>query len=158
MLMKEDWQIRLIQLLSVPGMLLAYYLYLFHEGVLVSGCAVGGWFDCGEVSGPGAPYASIGPVPVAFIGLMGYGVIFLLTWLRDWDFSLMDYLPELLVAVTGFAFLFSLGLTLLELFVIGAFCQYCVVSAILVVVLFGLSISYLRAVNAAGGEDASRTS
>jgi uncharacterized membrane protein len=153
--MKQEWQLRLIQLLSVPGMLVAYYLYLFHEGVLVSGCAVGGWFDCGIVSGPGAPYASIGPVPVAFIGLTGYAVIFLLTWLKDWEFPLMDYLPELLVAVTGFAVLFSLGLTILELLVIKAFCQYCVVSAVLVVILFGLSLSYLRSVNAEGVEDAS---
>lgn len=153
--MKQEWQLRLIQLLSVPGMLVAYYLYLFHEGVLVSGCAVGGWFDCGIVSGPGAPYASIGPVPVAFIGLTGYAVIFLLTWLKDWEFPLLDYLPELLVAVTGFAVLFSLGLTILELLVIKAFCQYCVVSAVLVVILFGLSLSYLRSVNAEGVEDAS---
>ena len=152
--MKLDWQIRLIQLLSVPGMLLAYYLLLFHEGVLVSGCAVGGWFDCGEVSGPGAPYASIGPIPVALIGLIGYGLIFLLTWLRDWDFALLDYLPEVMVGVTGFAFLFSLVLTGLELFAIGAFCQYCVVSAVLVTVLFGLSLSYLRSANTMGEEDA----
>jgi uncharacterized membrane protein len=153
--MKQDWQIRLIQLLSVPGMLLAYYLFLFHEGVLIIGCAVDSVFDCGQVSGPNAPYASIGPVPVAFIGLTGYAVIFLLAWLRDWDNPLMDYLPELMLAVTGFAFLFSLGLTLLELFVIGAFCQYCVVSAVLVVLLFGLSISYWRAVKAEGEADAS---
>ncbi len=153
--MKQEWQLRLIQLLSVPGMLVAYYLYLFHEGVLVSGCAVGGWFDCGIVSGPGAPYASIGPVPVAFIGLTGYAVIFLLTWLKDWEFPLMDYLPELLVVVTGFAVLFSLGLTVLELLVIKAFCQYCVVSAVLVVILFGLSLSYLRSANTQGVEDAS---
>jgi uncharacterized membrane protein len=152
--MKQEWQLRLIQLLSVPGMMLAFYLYLFHEGVLVVGCKVGSFWDCGQVSGPGAAYASIGPVPVAFIGLAGYAVIFLLTWLQDWDFPLMDYLPELMVAVTGFALLFSLGLTGLEFFVIRAFCQYCVVSAVLVVILFGLSLSYLRSANAEGGENA----
>jgi len=155
--MKQDWQIRLIQLLSVPGILLAYYLFLYHEGVLIIGCAVDGLFDCGQVSGPTALYSSIGPVPVAFIGLTGYAVIFLLTWLQDWDIALMEYLPELMVAVTGFAFLFSLGLTLLEVFVIGAFCQYCVYSAVLVTLLFGLSISYLRAVNKGEAEDASGT-
>lgn len=152
--MKQEWQLRLIQLLSVPGMMLAFYLYLFHEGVLVVGCKVGSFWDCGQVSGPGAAYASIGPVPVAFIGLAGYGVIFMLTWLQDWDFPLMDYLPELMVAVTGFALLFSLGLTGLEFFVIRAFCQYCVVSAVLVLILFGLSLSYLRSANAEGGENA----
>ncbi|MCP4419015.1 MAG: vitamin K epoxide reductase family protein [Chloroflexi bacterium] len=152
--MKEDWQLRLIQLLSVPGMLLAYYLLLFHNGVLVVGCSIGSWFDCGQVSGPGAPYASIGSVPVALIGLVGYALIFLLTWGRDWDFELMDYLPEAMVGVTGFAFLFSLVLTGLELFAIGAFCQYCVISAVLVTILFGLSLSYLRGVTAEDVEDA----
>ncbi|WP_420631905.1 vitamin K epoxide reductase family protein [Candidatus Leptofilum sp.] len=153
--MKQDWQIRLIQLLSVPGMLLAYYLFLFHEGVLIVGCKVGSIFDCGAVSGPGAPYASIGPVPVAFIGLVGYATIFLLTWLQDWDHPLMDYLPEIMVAVTGIAFLFSLGLTIVEAVIIHAFCQYCVVSAVLVVVLFGLALSYLRRARAGRAEDAS---
>lgn len=153
--MKQDWQVRLIQLLSVPGMLVAYYLYLFHEGVLITGCLVGSIFDCGQVSGPGAPYAAIGPISVALIGLIGYAVIFLLTWLRDLENPLMDYLPEIMIAVTGFAFLFSLVLTGLELFTIGAFCQYCVVSAILVTAMFGLSISYLRSENAGEGADAS---
>ena len=153
--MRQDWQIRLIQLLSVPGMLLAYYLFLYHEGVLIIGCAVDSVFDCGQVSGPTALYSSIGPVPVAFIGLSGYAVIFLLVWLRDWDIPLLDYLPELMVAVTGIAFLFSLVLTGLEFFVIGAFCQYCVVSAVLVTLMFGLAISYLRAANAEGEADAS---
>lgn len=152
--MKQEWQLRLIQLLSVPGMMLAFYLYLFHQGVLVVGCKVGSIFDCGVVSGPGAPYASIGPVPVAFIGLSGYAVIFLLTWLQDWDFPLMDYLPELMLAVTGFALLFTLGLTALEFFVIHAFCQYCVVSAVLVVILFGLSLSYWRGATAEGEANA----
>jgi uncharacterized membrane protein len=56
---------------------------------------------------------------------------------------LADYLPELLVGTTGLAFLFSLGLTGLELFVIHAICRYCVVSAVLVTIMFGLAISYL---------------
>lgn len=153
--MKQDWQIRLIQLLSVPGMLLAFYLLLFHKGVLVAGCSSGGWFDCGQVSGPGAPFASFGPIPVALIGLLGYSIIFLITWVRDWDSVWVDYLPEVMVGVTGFAFLFSLILTGLELFVIGAFCQYCVISAVLVTILFGLSLSYMRGFTAEDGEDAS---
>jgi uncharacterized membrane protein len=139
-----NWQIQLIQLLAVPGLLVAYFLLLFHEGKLIAVCAPSAWDDCGLVSGPGAPYASIGPVPVALIGLVGYAVIFLLIWLRDWWPGLAEYLPELLVAVTGLAFLFSLGLTALELFVIQALCRYCVVSAVIVTIMFVLAISHLR--------------
>jgi uncharacterized membrane protein len=140
----EDWQVRLIQLLAVPGLLVAFYLLLFHNGVLVVGCSGSGWDDCGSVSGPDAPYSSIGPVPVALIGMIGYGSIFLLIWLGAWWEPLDHYLPELLVGTIGLAFLFTLALTGLELFVIGAFCRYCVVSAVIVVLMFSLAISYLR--------------
>ena len=143
----HDWQVRLIQLLSVIGLFVSYYLLLFHNGDLVATCGSSGWDDCGQVSGPDAPYASIGPIPVALIGLIGYAVIFLLTWLPDWWPTLDDYLPELLIGTTGLAFLFSLGLTLLELFVIHAVCRYCVVSAVIVTILFALAISYLLSVN-----------
>jgi uncharacterized membrane protein len=139
-----NWQLQLIQLLAVPGLLVAYFLLLFHEGKLIAVCAPSAWDDCGLVSGPGAPYASIGPVPVALIGLVGYAVIFLLIWLRDWWPRLAEYLPELLVAVTGLAFLFSLGLTALELFVIYVICRYCLVSAVIVTIMFVLAISNLR--------------
>ncbi len=140
----ENWQVRLIQLLAVPGLLVAYYLLLFHNGSLIAACSGSGWDDCGLVSGPDAPYSSIGPVPVALIGLLGYGLIFLLTWLKNWLPALEDYLPEILVGVTGLAFLFSLGLTGLELLVIHAFCRYCVVSAVIVTIMFLLSLNYLR--------------
>lgn len=140
----ENWQVRLIQLLAIPGLLVAYYLLLFHNGSLIAACSGSGWDDCGLVSGPDAPYSSIGPVPVALIGLLGYGLIFLLTWLKDWLPALEDYLPEILVGVIGLAFLFSLGLTGLELFVIHAFCRYCVVSAVIVTIMFFLSLNYLR--------------
>lgn len=145
----EDWQIRIIQILSVAGIVVAYFLYLFHEGSLVGVCSPSAWDDCGQVSGPDAPYASIGPVPVALIGLIGYVFIYLLTWLRDWLPIVDDYLPEVLVGTTGLAFLFSMWLTALEIFVIHAICRYCVVSAVFVTIMLVLSISYLREVNRA---------
>ena len=141
----KEWQLKIIQLLSIPGMLLAYYLLLFHNGVLIAGCTASGWDDCGAVSGPGAPYAEIGPVPVALIGLVGYAFIFGLIWARDLWPLVDDYLPELLLGATGFALLMSLVLTGLEAFVLQAFCRYCLVSAALVIVLFGLALSYSRA-------------
>ncbi|MCB8945753.1 MAG: vitamin K epoxide reductase family protein [Ardenticatenaceae bacterium] len=146
----HDWQVRLIQLLAVIGLFVAYYLLLYHNGDLVAACSSTGWDDCGKVSGPDAPYSSIGPIPVALIGLIGYVLIFLLTWLPDWWPALDDYLPELLVGTTGLAFLFSLGLTGLELFVIHAICRYCVVSAVIVTISFALAISYLLSVQKEG--------
>jgi uncharacterized membrane protein len=146
--LKEDWQVRIIQLFAVAGISLAHYLYLFHEGVLFVSCDGTIW-DCGKVSGPDAQFASVGPIPVAAIGMAGYIGIFLVTALKDWDWLRVSYLPEILVALNGLAFLFTLVLTLLEAFVIHAFCLYCVISAIFITIMFGLSISYLRDVNAA---------
>lgn len=145
MSLPEDWQVRVIQLLAVPGLLIAYFLYLYHESYLIGVCEPNQLFDCGQVSGPNSPWASIGPVPIALIGLVGYVFIFATTWLQDWIHFVDDYMPELLLALTGIAFLFTLGLTLLEALVIHAFCQYCIYSAVIVLVMFILAISYLRA-------------
>ncbi|KAA3665534.1 MAG: hypothetical protein DWQ04_00110 [Chloroflexi bacterium] len=143
----DKWQLRIIQLFSVAGIVVAFYLMLFHDGSLVSACGTSTWFDCGEVSGPGAPYASIGPIPVALIGLIGYIAMFLAIWLDDWIPLLSDYLPEIMVGMSSLALVFTLWLTGLELFMIGAFCQYCVVSAVFIIIIFGLAISYLRSIN-----------
>lgn len=140
----DAWPIRLVQLLAVPGLLIAFYLLLYHNGDLVAVCKASGWDDCGKVSGPDGLYSTIGPFPVALIGLIGYAIIFLVAWLRDWWPLLDDYLPEIMVGLTGVAFLFSVGLTLLELFVIEAICRYCVISAAIITIMFILSIGYLR--------------
>lgn len=139
----DKWQALVIQLLAVPGMLLAYYLLLYHNGVLFTSCTVNDFFDCGQVSGPGSPYSSIGPIPVALIGLIGYMTIFLVVWLGNWSELIDDYIPELLVGLTGLALLFTLGLTALEAFVIHAFCQFCLYSAAIILVMFALALSLL---------------
>ena len=150
----DDWQVRLIQLIAIPGLLLSYYMLLYHNGDLIASCGVSSWEDCGAVSGPNAAYSSIGPVPVALIGLLGYLFIFGIIWLRDWFDAVDANLPEILVATTGLAFLFSLYLTYLEAFVIDAFCRFCIISAVMATVLLGLAGGYLVHVNrsAAAGD------
>lgn len=142
-----DWQIRLIQLLAIPGLLLAFYLWLYHNGQIATICTASGWEDCGKVSGPDAPYSSIGPVPVALIGFIGYALIFVVTWAKDWVTILEDNLSEIIIGLTGLAFLFSLGLTGLELFIIHAFCRYCIVSAAIITLMFILALSTLPQVS-----------
>lgn len=140
------WQPRLIQLLAVPGLIVVFYLWLFHAGELkAAACGASGWDDCGAVSGPGAHYAAIGPIPVAAIGFAGFALIFLLVWLADFVIVLEENLPELLAGVTTLAFLFTLYLTGIELFVLHAVCRYCVASASIVAAMFVLAASYLRA-------------
>lgn len=140
----DNWQARFIQLLAVPGLLLSFYLLLYHNGIIPDICHANGWEDCGLVSGPTARFSSVGPMPVALIGFVGYAIIYLVTWLAPWLSIVEDYQPELLVGLTGLAFLFSLGLTGLELFVIHAFCRFCIISALIVTMMVILAISFLR--------------
>lgn len=151
---RREWPVHVIQLLAVPGLLLSFYMWLYHEEMLVAACGASGWDNCGVVSGPGAPYASIGPIPVAVVGFVGYAVIFLLVWLKDFVPLVDDYLPELLVGFTGLAMLFTLYLTALELFVIHALCRYCVVSAVFVLLMFLSALVYLRGYAGAGDDSA----
>ncbi len=151
----ENWQARVIQLLAVPGLLLAFYLLLYHNGIIPDICHASGWEDCGLVSGPNATYSAIGPIPVALIGFIGYALIFLVTWLAPWSDLVDRYQPELLLGLTGLAFVFTLGLTGLEVFVIHAFCRFCLISAAIITVMLILAVSFLRDANrgANGQED-----
>lgn len=141
------WPVRLIQLLAVPGLLIAFYLLLYHNGDITATCKTGTWEDCGLVSGPDAPYSSLGPFPVALIGFVGYAFIFLVIWLSDLSQSVANYLPELLVGTIALALLFTAGLTALEIFVIHAVCRYCLISAAIIVIMFVLAVVNLRDAN-----------
>ncbi len=140
----QDWNVRIIQALAVLGIVVSYYLYLFHEGVLSLTCTVNTWLDCGKVSGPQGEFSSIGPMPVALLGLLGYIAIFAVIWLADWSSWVRSYQRELLAGLVGFAFLFSLGLTALEAFVIHAFCQYCLYSLAIITGMFVLMLFSFR--------------
>lgn len=141
----QQWQPRIIQLLSVVGILIAFYLKLFHDGVLFLTCEVNGLFDCGQVSGKYGEYSTFLGIPVATIGLLGYVMIFGAIWLQDWLPIVKQYLPHILLLLIGGGFVFSAYLSALEAFVIGAWCQYCLYSAAIIIVMLGLSISYWRA-------------
>ena len=143
----DNWQLRVIQLLTIPGMFLAYYLLLYHNGQLFSVCTPNGFEDCGLVSGPGATYSSIGPIPVALIGLLGYLTIFFIIWLKDWVDFVDDYIPEIILGLRSIAFLFTAFLTALEAFVIHAYCRYCLMSAGIITIMLILAVINLRSAN-----------
>ncbi len=138
----QQWQPRLIQLLSVIGIVIAFYLKLFHDGVLFLTCEVNGIFDCGKVSGTYGEFSTLFGIPVATIGLLGYIAIFGAIWLQDWLPIVRKYLPLILLGLTGGGFAFTAYLTALEAFVIGAWCQYCLYSAAIITIMLILTISF----------------
>ena len=122
-----------IAVLSLAGFFVAFYM-LAHSlgwtGPLI--CGVG---DCATVQS--SRYARIGPLPVSGLGMVGYvlmlGAAFLGIQPARRHSALVS---RALVGLSTVALLFSAWLTYLEAYVIHAWCQWCVTSAVLVVLIF----------------------
>jgi uncharacterized membrane protein len=78
-------------------------------------------------------YSHIAGINIAAIGIAGYVLILGAAALRGDP----GRFAGLMFALIGFGF--SAYLTYLELFVIDAICQWCVASAVLMTILFGLN-------------------
>jgi uncharacterized membrane protein len=87
-------------------------------------------------------YSSILGVPVALLGALYYvGVLFAIY--LSFEFAKAQWLKWIAIASTA-GFLFSLWFVYLQLFVIHAICQYCMLSALTSTTLFVLSMVYLK--------------
>ena len=113
-------------LICVLGLAVAGYLTYVHYAELEPLC-VGGGGGCEKVQS--SDYAELAGIPVAVLGLAGYGLILASLWVPG-DAGRVS---GALLALVGFGF--SLYLTWAELFEIDAICQWCVVSAVLMTVL-----------------------
>jgi len=128
----------IIPVLTVFGMLVAGYLSFVETTGTEAVCGPVG--DCNTVQQ--SPYATLfGVLPVGFLGLLGY-VGILIGWLLS-RFTSGQISRFAVLAVFGMAFvgtLFSIYLTTLEPFVIGATCAWCLASAINITILMWLSV------------------
>jgi uncharacterized membrane protein len=116
--------------LALAGLAVAGYLTWVHYADLDPVC-VGGGGGCERVQA--SDYAELGGVPVALLGLIGYGAI-LASLLVPGD---AGRFAGALLALVGFGF--SAWLTYVELFEIDAICQWCVASAVIMTALAALT-------------------
>ena len=126
----------LVALVALAGVFVALYLTLYKLGYIGTlACAVG---SCETVQT--SKWATFLGFPVGGWGVAYYLAVLALALIGLTPrYADSRRLSDVLIAVTGFGLLFSLWLTYLELFVIHAICQWCVVSAILATILFVLS-------------------
>jgi uncharacterized membrane protein len=123
----SDRRLRVAGLAVVlAGLGVAGYLTYVHYAGLQPFCA-GGGHACERVQS--SSYARLGGIPVALLGLLGYLAI-AVALLAPGERA---RLAAAALAVSGFGF--SAYLTYLELFVIDAICQWCVASAVLLMLL-----------------------
>lgn len=127
-----------IALVSLCGILVATYLTLYKMGIIGTlSCSVG---HCEVVNS--SKWAVLVGAPVAAWGVAFYVATFVVAMLSlQPRFAGSIRISQLLLAMTGWGVLFSGWLTYLELFVIHAICIWCVASAILVAILFSLSLA-----------------
>jgi uncharacterized membrane protein len=90
---------------------------------------------CSEVLS--SEYAAINGIPLALIGAVAYFTVFSLATLAAFGYPLVG---KLLVVVVGLMFLTTLWLIYLQAFVIGHFCQFCLLSALVTMVLSILAV------------------
>lgn len=94
--------------------------------------------DCGMVNA--SPYAKIGPLPVALLGLGGYIAILGVLLLERQLSILEEYGHFLFFGLTLFGFAFSIYLTWAEVAQIRAFCTWCMASAAIMTLLFVIAL------------------
>jgi uncharacterized membrane protein len=82
-----------------------------------------------------SPYAEVIGIPVALLGLIGYLLILATLMLRSTEATRLATL-----GLTVFGFGFSAYLTSRELFTLHEICEWCVSSAIVMTLLFGLAV------------------
>ncbi|MFZ5902509.1 MAG: vitamin K epoxide reductase family protein [Chloroflexota bacterium] len=136
-LLKERWS-WVIPLLCVIGSAVAAYLAYVETAEVTAVCGPVG--DCNTVQQ--SEYARLfGVLPIGVLGLVGYAAI-VAAWLvaRYADGRLASLGNLALFGMTVFGTLFSIYLTFLEPFVIGATCAWCLTSAVVMTGLMLLSV------------------
>lgn len=132
----------LTALVALVGLFVAMYLALYKAGVIGTvSCGTGG---CETVQL--SQWSVLLGLPVATWGVGFYALVFGLAFAATTArFGDSRRLSLALVVLTGWGVLFSAWLTYLELFVIHAICRWCVVSAVIAVLLFVLAMLDRRA-------------
>ena len=121
----------LLFILSLLGILVSSLALREHYRTYGdSPCSINERWDCGVVNH--SPYAMLGPVPVATIGILGYILLAALALLRSYRLLLVPTLAGLA---------FSLYLANIEAHILGVWCVYCVISLGIISVMSLLTVA-----------------
>ena len=128
------WLQKAIPLLAVAGLAVAAYLAYVETQAVAAVCGPVG--DCNAVQS--SEYAYLFGIPIGVLGVIGYlAILFVWGW-SQWQGD--PRAPLALLGMTAAGVLFSLYLTYLEPFVIGAVCAWCLTSAVIMALLLMASV------------------
>lgn len=123
---------RLSSVLSVIGIFLAVYLLIQYYQVAPGSetiCNFNPLVNCSAMTT--GSLATLFGIPVAFVGLIGYGFIL---------FSTLTKRRGLMLGMSAFGVLFCLRITILEVFFVRIICPVCILCQAVMLVLFGISL------------------
>jgi len=122
-----------IAILALLGLSVGLYMWAYAAGL--TGSVICGVGNCEAVQN--SEYSRIAGIPVAAFGVLGYSLLLVSALLGlQPGFRSSRLIPGVLFWGGAAGVLFSGYLTYLEAFVIHAWCQWCVSSAIIMVLAF----------------------
>ncbi|NOX63775.1 MAG: vitamin K epoxide reductase [Chloroflexi bacterium] len=129
----EGWRAWIFPTLALAGLGVSFYMAYVEVAHASAVCGPIG--DCNIVQQ--SPYARLfGMLPIGVLGVMGYlAILALWFWQRFSPERLAEPARRLLAILLLFGVAFSLYLTFLEPFVIGAVCMWCLSSALIMTLL-----------------------
>ena len=137
----------LMALIALIGVFVSLYLTLYKLGYI--GSLVCGTGSCEYVQL--SKWGTFLGLPVAAWGVGYYAAMFVLAMASTQErFENSRRLTGALAMLAGWGVVFTIWLTYLELFVIHAICRWCVGSAIMTLLLFGLAMWEWRGQRVAG--------
>lgn len=116
------------------GLFDAFYLTFEHFSGRIPPCTTGVFADCGKVLT--SPYAFILGIPISVLGMLHYALLTVLMILSI--VTLKQFIIRLAFVSSAIGFVFSLYFVFLQVVVIQALCQYCMVSALISFTLYFL--------------------
>jgi len=116
-------------------------LYLTYVKLSNSYAICGPIGDCESVNT--SKYAEIAGIPIALLGAGAYLVIILLLLMENRGDYWAEYGPIMVFGISLAGVLYSAYLTYVEIYVLRAICPYCVVSAVVLVLLLALATTRL---------------
>ena len=125
-------------ILAIAGIFIAGYMAWAEMTGNETVCSDTGKIDCAAVQT--SAYAEIMGFPVAVMGTLGFVAILAVLLLEDQIPLLAAYGRTLVLGMAVFGVIFQFYLTLIEAFVLDAWCQWCVASFVSITLIAVLAV------------------
>lgn len=123
-------------ILILLGFADSVFLTWEHYTLISIGCPISPWINCLAVTS--SKYSEIFGIPLALLGSIYYVFLFFFLTRKETMFK------HFFLLTSSFGVLFSLYLIYIQAFAIGLFCLYCLASALVSFLIFGMTWVFLK--------------